>query len=93
MIFIYKALLNVLPDYLNNFISFRTSNLHTFSLESLISNIPNVRTEFGKTAFQVCAPQKWNDLQLALGLNHLISLDSFKCLFFNVLQSDCNCNL
>ena len=79
--FIYKALLHVLPDYLTSFISFRTCNLHTRSQEPLILNILNVRTEFGETSFQVYAPQKWNALQRTLELNHLISLDSFKCLF------------
>ena len=51
VIFVYKALRHVLPDYLTNFISFRTCNLHARSQESLILNIPNVRTELGKTAF------------------------------------------
>ena len=86
-IFIHKALLHVLPNCLTNVISFRTCNLHTHSQESLILNFPNVRTALGKDAFQVYAPQKWKDLQRALELNHLISLDSFKCLFFNGLKS------
>ena len=85
MIFIYKALLHVLQNYITNFISFRTCNLHTCSRESLILNIPTVRTELGKTAFQDYVPRKWNDLQHALELTHLISLDSFQCLLFNVL--------
>ena len=74
--FIYKAQLHLLSDCLISFISFRTCNLHTHSQEFLILNIPNIRTEVRKTVSQVCAPQKWNDLQRALELNHLISLDS-----------------
>ena len=91
--FIYKALLHVLPDYLTNFISFRTCNLYNYSQEFLILNIPTVRTKLGKTDSQVYAPKKWNDLQHPHELNHLISLNTFKCLLFNVLQSDCNFNL
>ena len=92
--FMYKTLLHVLPDCLTNLISFRTfANFHTRLQESLILNIPTVKTELGKTAFQLYAPQNWNYLQCALELNPLISLDSFKCLLFNVLQSVCNCNL
>ena len=55
--------------------------------------LPTARAKLGKTLFQVYAPQKWNDLQRALKLNHLISLDSFKCLLFDVLQPECNCTL
>lgn len=44
MIFIYKALLHVLPVCLTSFISFRTCNLHTHPQETLI---------LGKTASQV----------------------------------------
>ena len=73
--------------------SFRPCNLHACSQESLILNIPTVRTKLGKTAFQVYAPQKWNDLQRDLEQDHLISLDNFKCLLFNVLQSECYCEL
>ena len=74
MVFIYKALLHVWPVYLSNFSSFRTCNLHSSSQEPLIINIPTVRTELGKSAFQVCAPQKWNDLQCVLELSsyHII---------------------
>ena len=89
MIFIYMALLHVLPHYLKIFISFKTCNVHTCSQESLILNIPTVKNIMGKAAFQVCPPQKWNDLQHNFTINHLISLDSFKYLWFNVLQSEC----
>ena len=79
--------------YSTSFISFRTCNLHSYSQESLILNIPTARTELEKTVFQVYAPQKWHDLQRALELNPLISLNISKYLFFNVLQSEGNCDL
>ena len=79
--------------YLTSFISFRTCTSHTRSQESLILYSSSVRTKLGKTAFQVYAPQKWNDLQRALELDCFIYLDSFKCLLFTVLQSECDCEL
>ena len=52
MICIYKALLHVLSNYLTNFISFRNCNVYTCSLESLILDVPTIRTILGKTVFQ-----------------------------------------
>ena len=52
MIYIYKALLHVLSNYLTNFISFRNCNVYTCSLESLILDIPTITTTLGKTVFQ-----------------------------------------
>ena len=52
MICIYKALLHVLSNYLTNFISFRNFNFYTRSLESLILDIPTIRTVLRKTVFQ-----------------------------------------
>ena len=49
MICIYKALLHVLSNYLTNFISFRNCNVYTCSLESLILDIPTIRTIFRET--------------------------------------------
>ena len=89
MTIIYKALLHGLLVCVTTFILFRACNLLT--QESLILNIPTVRTTLGKTAFQVYPPQKLNDLQRALELNRFISLGNFKCLLFTVLQSECNC--
>ena len=91
MIFIYKALIHILPTYLTSLISLRICNSHTRSQEALILNIPIVRTEMGKTAFKFYAPQRWNYLQSKLKLQSLVSLDSFKNLMVNVLKYECNC--
>ena len=79
------------PVYPTSLISFRTSNLHTCSQETLILNIPNISTALEKTAFQVYATQMWKNSQCVLELDLLVSLDSFKRPLFNVLQSEGNC--
>ncbi len=69
-IFIYKAILGLLPSYLLTYIS--VNNIGTYNLRSqdlFLLSVPKVRTELGKKAFKYAAPST---------RNKLVSLVAFK---------------
>ena len=90
-IFIYKALLKKLPNYLNSLLEPKVGHHHTRSQDYFVLEIPTVSSELGKTAFRFYGPHMWNCLQSVLKLENLISLDRFKILVWNTLRSNCTC--
>lgn len=91
MLFIYKALLLKLPNYLTSLLSFKSSNYRTRSSNYLTLDIPFTRTNVGRTGFSYYAPFKWNELQSALKLKTIIHLGDFKALLSDVYGDYCNC--
>ena len=93
-IFIYKGLLKLLPNYLNSLLEPLTGHHHTRSQDFIVLETPTPKSELGKTAFCFYGPNMWNCLQSVLKLKNLISLDCFKILVMNTLNSEpCNCIL
>ena len=91
LLFIYRALLNQLPVYLTNLLAFRLSNYSIRTHTPLALNVPKVRTEVGKTAFEYFAPFKWNNLLSQLQLNALIPFNHFKHILVDFMHSECTC--
>ena len=78
-IFIYEAILGVLPSYLCSLIMRKSAGPHFLRSQDLVLlSVPNVRTEQAKKAFVYSAPTVWNTLQKDLGLVELILLNAFK---------------
>lgn len=78
-IFIYKAILRLLPSYLCVFIIPRSVGQYSLrSQDFLTLSVPHARTELGKRAFAFSAPTAWNKLQNDLRLDQLITLNAFK---------------
>ena len=91
-IFIYKAMLGLLPAYICSLITRR--NVGSYSLRSndhLLLFVPFARTELGKRAFVYSAPSAWNYLQKDLKLSELISLNAFKSRLRTLESILCNC--
>ena len=93
ILFIYKALLKTLPDYLNCLLEPKEGHYHTRSQDFFTLEIPTVNSELGKTAFRFYGPHMWNSLQSVLKLEILISFDRFKSMVMNTMISNCNCTL
>ena len=91
ILFIYKTLLKKLPLYLLSLLSFRSLNYFTRAYNSLALNIPAVKTEIGKFAFDYFAPFKWNNLLSQLQLDTLIPLNHFKYMLVDLMISECTC--
>lgn len=78
-IFIYKAMLGLLPSYICSLITWRSVGSYSLrSNDHLLLSVPFARTELGKRAFVYSAPSAWNFLQKDLKLSELISLNAFK---------------
>ena len=77
-IFIYKAILGLLPHYLCNYIFKSQSNYCLRSNEFYLLIMPKVHSEFGKHCFKFAAPAAWNALQKTLKLKELINLETLK---------------
>ena len=91
-IFIYKAILGVLPSYVCSLITRKSVGPHFLCLQDLVLlSVPNVRTEQGKKAFVYSAPTVWNTLQKDLGLVELISLNAFKLKMKEIDSLRCQC--
>lgn len=93
-IFIYKAMLGLLPRYLSDYLVSRSTSAYNLrSQTSLMLFVPRVRTELGKKAFSFAAPFSWNELQTKLGLNSLVSLNMYRRLLDSLEEqsSCCNC--
>lgn len=93
-IFIYKAILGLLPSYLLTYIS--VNNIGTYNLRSqdfFLLSVTKVRTELGKNAFKYSAPSTWNKLQKSMKLNKLVSLVTFKRILTDLeaATSGCRC--
>ena len=94
-IFVYKALIGLLPSYLCIHLTFKSNS--TYSLRSqdfLTTSVPLARTEFGKRAFAYSAPTTWNGLQKALKLSAPVTLRRFKTLASDFLVTEmgtCKC--
>ena len=91
LLYIYKAILQKLPDYLNSLLSWRTGRYQTRSQDYLLLDIPFARKEIGKKAFKHYAPRVWNTLQESTKLDTLIPLGSFKHLINSDSHHICNC--
>ncbi len=88
-IFIYKAMLGKLPTYLCTLLCLCSGNYQLRSSKCLLSNIPRVCTELGKTAFSYYAPWAWNNLQKDLKLNTFVSIGEFKGIIKRVVLGAC----
>ena len=75
LIFIAKALMGKLPNYISSFLSQRTSAYSTRSSEKMLLTVLTSRIEIGKTTFQIYAPFVWNEFQSVHYLHSLPSLD------------------
>ena len=62
-IFIYKAILGVLPSYLCSLMRESAGPHFLRSQDLVLLSVRNVRTEQGKKAFVYSAPTVWNTLQ------------------------------
>lgn len=93
-IFIYKAILGLLPPYLQSYIEKKSTGRYCLRSEDLLLlSVPQVRTELGKGAFKYAAPCTWNQLQNVLNLKEPVSLVDFKLLLNNMeaTQIGCRC--
>ena len=91
LLYIYKAILQKLPDYLNSLLSWCTGHYQTRSQDYLLLDIPFARKEIGKKAFKHYAPRVWNTFQESTKLDTLIPLGSFKHLINSDSHHICNC--
>lgn len=94
MTVIYKAILGLLPPYLQTYITQkRIGSYNLRSQELFLLSVPKARTELGKRAFRYAAPTAWNELQGSLNLQELVSLGHFKLVLKNleVAKSGCKC--
>src|SRR4029434_5364818 len=66
LLFVYKALVGKLPNYLMSLLKLK-SICHNTRSQSLISlEIPLTKTNIGKIAFKLFASHKWNTIQVEL---------------------------
>lgn len=71
-VLVHKAILGLLPSYLQIFISQRSPGTYCLrSLDVSSVSIPRVRAELGKQAFRFAASFAWNELQKDLKLHDL----------------------
>ena len=63
LIFIAKALMGKLPNYISSLLSQHISAYSTRSSEKMLLTVLTSRIEIGKTAFQIYAPFVWNEFQ------------------------------
>lgn len=77
LIFIYKAVLGLLPSYLSVFYFVENNRYNLRSNNSILFSTPAVKSEFGKIAFRYNAPT-WNALQKQLKISTIIPLNDFK---------------
>ncbi len=78
LIFIYKAVIGLLPSYLSVFSFVENNRYNLRPKNSIRFTIPAVKSEFGKIAFRYNAPSTWNALQKQLKLSTFITLNDFK---------------
>ncbi len=62
LIFIYKAVIGLLPSYLSVFSFVENNRYNLRSKNSILFTISAVKSEFGKIAFRYNAPSTWNVL-------------------------------
>ena len=80
LLFVYKALVGKLPNYLMSLLKLK-SICHNTRSQSLISlEIPLTKTNIGKIAFKFFASHKWNTIQVELKLTKYLSVNQFKSL-------------
>ena len=91
-VFVYKAILGLLPAYLGRCISQKSTGSQNLRSQDLfLLTVPRVRTGQGSRAFSYAAPSAWNELQKILKLNDLVSLDAFKVLLKDLEASTTGC--
>uniref|UniRef100_A0A8C2Q2T0 ribonuclease H n=1 Tax=Cyprinus carpio TaxID=7962 RepID=A0A8C2Q2T0_CYPCA len=78
LIFIYKAVLGLLPSYILVFSFVENNRYNLRSNNSILFTTPAVKSEFGKIAFRYNAPSTWNALQKQLKISTIIPLNDFK---------------
>lgn len=88
LLFVYKAVLQKLPNYLNSLLNWKSSHYQTRSQDWLVLE---VSTESGKIGFSYCAPSAWYNLQATLRLDTLVSKGQFGTLIRNVVKENCIC--
>ena len=85
-IFIYKALIGLLPPYLSSYLTITSNPRYNLRSEDFLNaSVPRARTEYGKSAFAYSAPKTWNQLQTTVKLTTLVSLRRFKLLISNLV--------
>ena len=78
-ILIYKAILGLLPTYLQAYTVLKSSgNYELRSKDLVLLEVPRARIGLGERAFRHAAPTAWNQLQERLKLKELVSLPVFK---------------
>ena len=91
VLFIYKALIGLLPNYISAMLSFNVGSYPTRSSDWITLQVPTVFSELGKSSFSYCAPATWNNLQNHLKLTSFLSIGQFKSLTVSHFTSKCSC--
>jgi hypothetical protein len=88
---IYKSLLGKAQPYLSSLVTIAapTHSRHSSSYISLVT--PKANSSFGRLSFQFSAANDWNELEISLKLETLISLTSFKHQLSDQLTDHCTC--
>ena len=91
VLFIYKALIGLLPPYISSMLSFNEGSYQTRSRDWITLQVPAVFTELGKSSFSYCAPATWNSVQNYFKLSSFLSIGQFKSLTVSYFTSSCSC--
>ena len=87
----YKAILGILPGYINSkFIPVQNS-LNLRSNAWLRYVVPPIKSESGKKSLAFFGPWSWNDLQTKLKLASIVPLVTFKRIAMGTLPTGCTC--
>lgn len=89
--FIFKALTGKQPPYFSSLLEWRSGSYSTRSSGLMFLKDPFVHSELGESAFSFDAPNSWNILQHALGLENIPSLADFKYMVSDFCKSPCDC--
>src|SRR4029434_2409309 len=80
LLFVYKALVGKLPNYLMSLLKLKSICHNTRSQRLISLEIPLTKTNIGKIAFKFFASHKWNTIQVELKLTKYLSVNQFKSL-------------
>lgn len=91
LIFVYKSITGHTPSYLTTLLTPIRSEYKLRSSRYILYDVPQIKTEFGKTAFSYSAPTSWNELQNQLKLEVFISHIEFKSYLNQIYHHVCDC--
>ncbi len=91
LIFILKALVVKLPQYISSLLTYCTNIYNTRLTDKLLLKMPIFHTEIGRSAFSNYAPYVWNELQGILHMESVPSLAMFKNILKSVYIEQCTC--